>query len=322
MALQQFIKIEVIYMANGILVDEATYFNDSETYTGNSGSETNKYVIEDVYDLIASDNTNNDSHCFRLVNDIDMRDHPTYKNGFSNNTVTTHNSGIFDGDGHSIKNLVLNSCGYDTFYFKIIQNTDFINLVMISCTDNPIAANRRDGGYFKNCNFGIYVSNCKYTPLYNQRIYDCCFNIKGVLTDGIEFYDTPIIRRTHINLDVTINSTHVIGISNNSYTLENCYFTGKIKNLTTLYSENALNNAKFSNSYIAVEYDGAVRDDAIGTMYIRGTGFIDKELWCKNGFTGLNENPGTGKVVPVTTAQAQDADYLNSIGFAVVSINI
>ena len=116
-----------------------------------------------------------------------------------------------------------------------------------------------------------------------------------------------------------MNSATIIGGSG-SYTLENCYFTGKIKNKTEVYSAGALCVTKFANSYIAVEYDGAVRNDAVGTMYINGTGFIDKELWCKNGFTGLMESVGSGKVIPVTTAQAQDADYLNSIGFAVVPV--
>lgn len=304
-------------MANGILVDEATYFNDSETYTGDSGSETNKWVIEDVFDFVegmkSKDGTNN-TYSFRLVNDIDMRNHPTYKTGFSNKNIANFEFGTFEGDGHSIKNLVLNNCGSSCFSFNIIQNTDFVNLVMIGCTYNPIVT-EASSGYLQNCNFGIYVSNCKYTPLYNRKVYDCCFNIKGVLTNGLELDGNPVVRRTHVNLDVTMDSAQVIGGSS-SYTLENCYFTGKIKNKTSIDKVSGICSTKFANSYMAVEYDGG---SSYNGIKITGTGFIDKELWCKNGFGGLADNPSSGYVTPITTAQAQDANYLNSIGFAVVS---
>lgn len=299
-------------MANGVLVDEATYFNDNETYSGVSGSETNKWVIEDIYDLVQGNSTGSSHSCFRLVSDVDFRDHETYKNGFSNNNLITCSDGIFDGDGHSIKNLVLNSCGNSTFSFKIIKNTDFINLVMINCQYACITVGV--GGYMQNCNFGIYVSNCSYTPLQNRHIYDCCFNIKGTLTRGLELDGNPAIRRTHVNLDVIMNSAQVIGGSS-SYTLENCYFTGKIKNKANISTVNGICITKFANSYIAVEYDGGSTYNGIK---IQGTGFMDTELWCKNGFTGLADNPSSGYIAHTTTAQAQDAEYLNSIGFAVV----
>jgi len=314
-------------MANGVLVDEATYFNDNETYTGDSGSETNRYVIEDVYDFVAIGTTTTYKH-YRLVNDIDMRDHPVYKNGFDKAKMVHDAYGTFDGDGHLIKNIVLNNytgsniSNVAFMYFGDICNVDFINLVMINCDANcPLicAWGGGDGlGRLRNCNFGIYVANCsgKSFPFTSSQTEDCCFNIKGRVTDSLYF--SVNIKRTHLNLDIIESHSYALNGSN-TITFTNCYITGKIKNSGTIGTNNGIFVPKFSNSYIAVEYEG---DSHYSGIKITGTGFIDKELWCKNGFTGLSESPGSGYVTPITTAQAQDADYLNSIGFAVIPTNI
>lgn len=307
-------------MANGILKDEATYFNDSETYTGDSGSETNKWVIEDVYDFVEGTLTLSGDSQLRLVNDIDFREHPIYKTGFYNSQVVFNfPNGLLDGDEHTIKNVVLNNYeSSDVFMpIKILKNTNFVNLIMNNCTKNTVIGSSTTGAQMLNCNFGIYASNCSGNalPLYASGIEDCCFNIKGTLTTSI---NVKAMKRTHVNLDELIISGSKVFYNAVAETATNCYFTGKLKNLTALTTNNSISSIRFSNSYIAIEYDG--NSDYSG-YYISGTGFIDKELWCKNGFTGLNENPGTGKVVPVTTAQAQDADYLNSIGFAVVPVS-
>ena len=109
--------------------------------------------------------------------------------------------------------------------------------------------------------------------------------------------------------------------------MTNVYITGKIKNLSNLqYDKYSIDKAILSgsliNSYIAVEYDGKANEDLPQTISISGTGFIDKELWCKNGFNRLaNVTNSTSSLNTITTAQAQDADYLNSIGFAVIPVN-
>lgn len=327
-------------MANGILVDEATYFNDNETYTGDSGSETNRYVIEDVYDFLAI-GTNKTYKNYRLINNIDMRDHSIYKTGFNNTAMIKDAYGSFDGDGHEIRNIVLNNyTGSDVqnvafMNFSTIANVDFKNLVIMDCSatcslifcgasGNTVSGQKG----LVNCNFGIFVANSigKALPLYNDDVNDCCFNIEGKLTN-----DSPIIlsqrmKRTHINLDLNMNYNKVFKI-NGSGTASSIYITGKIKNLTTLSydkystSEAILNTGSLTNSYIAVEYDGPVNENISQTISINGTGFIDKELWCKNGFNKLaNVTNSTTSLNTITTAQAQDADYLNSIGFAVVPV--
>lgn len=313
-------------MANGILKDEATYFNDSETYTGDSGSKTNKYVIEDVYDFIAI-GTGKTYKNYRLVNDIDMRDHPTYKNGFYSIQIAKDQYGTFDGGGHSIKNIVLNnyngSSDYDVavMYFGDICNIDFINLVMINCDATcPLicACGGGDGlGKLRDCNFGICVanSNGKSLPFTSSPTVDCCFNIKGRVTDSL-YFSVDIIR-THLNLDIIESDNYALNGSN-TITFTNCYITGKIKNTKKISYANGICRPKLSNSYIAVEYEG---DSGYNGIRITGSGFIDIELWCKNGFTGLEKNPSSDYVTPVTTAQAQDVDYLNSIGFAVVPVS-
>lgn len=314
-------------MANGVLVDEATYFNDSETYTGDSGSETNRYVIEDVYDFLAI-GTGKSYKNYRLVNDIDMRDHPIYKTGFNAKAMIKDLYGTFDGDGHSIRNIVLNNYAGSNVQnvalmsFSTIANVDFKNLIisncnatcsLIFCSGSGNLINGQKG--LVNCNFGIYVANSTGESLpMGHPITDCCFNIEGMITNSLYLYTN--IERTQFNLNITISYDSVIR-GDVLATFTNCYFTGKIKNIEKLESANSICNVPFSNSYIAVEYEGG---SGYNGIKISGTGFIDKELWCKNGFTGLVDNPSSDYIRPITTAQAQDANYLNSIGFAVVPV--
>ena len=163
---------------NGVLKDEATYFGDNEKYTGDSGSSTNMWVIEDTYDFIAAASLQYDNGAYmRLVNDIDFNEHSTYKMGFNNKSFGAGYKRCLYGDGHKIKNIVeLNGSGVFCFYY--MENCDFVNLVQINCTAFPISLyGSGNNGTAKYCNFGMYLSNSPFTP--DGYCKGCTFNVKG-----------------------------------------------------------------------------------------------------------------------------------------------
>jgi hypothetical protein len=270
-----------------------------------------------------------------------MRDHSIYKTGFDNTVIISDAYGSFDGDGHKIRNIVLNNySGSDAqnvafMNFSTIANTDFYNLVIMSCTATcPIIFTTNTGNTVNgqkglvNCNFGIYVANSHPMSLPICNIAeDCCFNIKGRVLDNRKITFGQFTKRTHFNFeDLIMHNSSIFDITN-SYSMTNVYITGKIKNLENLsYDKYTINEAilrgSLINSYIAVEYDGKANENLTQTISISGTGFIDKELWCKNGFNRLsNITNSTSNLNTITTAQAQDVEYLNSIGFAVVPVS-
>lgn len=309
-------------MANGILKDEATYFNDSSKYIGNSGTETNKWVIEDTYDFEQLGKTGSSStRNAILVKNIDFRDHEIYKYGFHDISASNHfieaSASILDGNGYSIRNAMISNGSEAWIHFSKIKNVDFVNFITISCSGRDIATD-----YLENCNFGIFTSDSYYTPLRTPYIENCSFNIKGSLGDSIRLWGNKgNIKRTHINLEITINSSAFISSSSDrNYwsTLENSYITGKVKNTDMLntYSARDWCQMECVHSYIAVAYTGTSYSG--DKREISGTGFIDKELWGQSWLTS-HTSISDGYLLTITTAQAQDVNYLNSIGFVVVA---
>lgn len=309
-------------MANGILKDEATYFEDNEKYTGSSGSSTNMWVVEDTYDFIKSVNYSSGSgtnQYIRLVNDIDFNDHSTYKRGISS-VIYNNNKYYLYGDNHKIKNIVALNATSNILKFQHVEKVDFVNLVAANCDKFPIAMIKAE-----NCDFGIFISNSKleFTIDTNTttKIMDCTFNIKGATKTGdfIRAYKNAF-SSCHFNFDVNVpliedGYIFTIGINDTiRSTYMNCYFTGKIKNTGSyLVYFSKLNN--FTNCYFALEWAGNYYAYTSGNNSFSSC-FVDKELFNKNGdnwktISGVSE---------LTTAQAQDADYLNSIGFLVIPI--
>lgn len=301
-------------MALGILKDEATYYEDSK-YTGDSGSETNMYVIEDCYDFIAVMEMTDAAHYMRLVNDIDFNEHDVYKKGFNNKQFTPTSNPYLYGDGHKIKNIVAVNCSDYVFPFSDIENVDFVNLVSINCSSSFII---KVTGNVNNCNFGIFFSNGRFS--FDSGNYnDCTFNIKGKLATQNFIVCTNVkFERCHFNFDVNTllrqnsagNGGFIYSVKSHSFI--NCYFTGKLKDSSTTAPAFSSSYTTLTNCYFAFEYSGL---DLWGNQATTSVCFIDKELYEKNGTTyDLN------KITALTTAQAQDYEYLNSIGFPVVPI--
>ena len=308
-------------MANGTLIDEATYYGDTENYIGSSGSETNMWVIEDCYDFIdaITKSTTDSAQYIRLVNDIDFNNHLTYKYGFEGAIVEDYNCYLY-GDGHKIINIISVNTTAPIFNFNIADSVDFVNLICVNCTVFPISITTAT-----NCNFGVFFSNSAFS-LQQNTFTDCTFNVKGNGRNGSLIKTTSCtFERCHFNFDISIklriNSANATGMfqsasSSSSRTyFDNCYVTGVIKDLessTKPYFN--FGHTNFTNCYLAFEYSGTAFGGT-SNMSINAVCFIDKDLCEKNG-TVL----GSIGFTSLTTAQAQDANYLNSIGFPVIQI--
>ena len=307
-------------MANGILKDEATYYENSEKYSGDSGSSTNMWVIEDTYDFITVAESQDAGRTYmRLVNDIDFNEHDIYKKGFDNKIFKPITYYYLYGDGHKIKNIVATNCSDYVFPFSYIENVDFVNLVSINCNGLFII---KVVGETNNCNFGVFFSDGRFY-FDSGTFNDCTFNIKGKIRDGNCIIGQNVsFNRCHFNFDINSRIKtndqsrgffYGSGESNPS-NFTNCYFTGRVKDSGTLSPYWSGEYNTMINCYFAFEYIG-IRDFSTGKATCR-TCFVDKELFEKNNSTWTNQNG----IIALTTAQAQDPEYLNSIGFAVVPI--
>lgn len=204
-------------MANGTTVAASIYYSDTTTYTGNAGSKTNPYCIEDLYDLINNPYINKQPksedlyYYYIVVKDIDMNDYVDYKYStpvniplyftkmdFKNhelrnitiiNNNTSININIFSVMGHSTPTSIYN-----------LKLTNFIsynsNVSIFTISNNGNTSNCKL--YFYNCDFSIYADTTLagipiitsiFTSEYmnNQPYvycYNCVFNIKANLSDN------------------------------------------------------------------------------------------------------------------------------------------
>lgn len=300
-------------MANGVLVDEATYYNDPETYTGNSGNETNQWCIEDVYDFLTLRATASDRTYYKLINDINFNDHPTYKYGFYEESITGNsNSNIYlDGAGHNIYNAIFYNYTSITpwFYIGKFENTNFVNMILINCTSSSEIIS----GPLYNCNFGVFLSNSSIVKLfYNNTKQDCTFNIEGKSLEGI-YLARCTLNRCHINVDIETSNQYLISASSfpYQYTLSNSYITGKIKT-TASGAPYLFDYGVLSNSYVALEVETDSETINVGSISVTNSSFVDTDLMPKLQ-TGSPAN-----LYRLTTEQAKNAEYLQSIGFLAV----
>lgn len=301
------------------MVDEATYYGDSEKYTGTSGSSTNQWCVEDVYDFLAIVQGGTDTCHYKLVKDIDFNNHPTYKYGFINQAIMARSASYYhiyiDGDGHNICNIILKNYDSKTFmYVTRISNVNFVNVICLGCTGSGLLVGFIRGDC-KNCNFGIYMSSSRTDMIFKGFVKeDCTFNIKGSTTDGINFY-TETLTRCHINLDISTNNKYMITgkSTTEDFVLDNSYVTGKIK--TSDAEPYLFCYATLVNSYVALEIDtnGSIIYPMNG-LSVSSVSFVDVDLLPK-----LRQTAATN-LYYLTTAQAQDPSYLQSIGFPVIPV--
>lgn len=313
---------------NGVLKSQAEYYNDSVTYTGNAGSTTNMYVIEDVYDLCAA---KIQSSYYELVNDIDFNDHDTYKYGVDSlifgNTKSSYVCYLY-GNNHKIRNLIIKNSSALAIFGGIISDIIFENLIVIDSTGGHLFYNYYSNT-IKNVRIGGYLFNSASSVILsgnNTSFADCSFNLKGLTTDGINLYGSGLnaISRTytrcHINCDIT--TTYADCMYLNFAILQDSYITGVIKQIgDLLYDDtNKTNRYIFAgtlqNSYVAVKATCETEEFTgyIVSLTANAVSFMDKKL------VPIVEETAIDNWFYLTTEQATDPEYLLSINFPVVSV--
>lgn len=319
---------------NGVMKTQSEYYNDSTNYTGVSGSINNKFVIEDIYDLLST--RNNDSLYFELACDIDFNEHPTYKFGVSENIFgknKQNSSSHLYGNNHTIRNLVIKDSSSIVFSAIYVENLILENLIFINSTNAVLFRNTSgNSGISSECkatniHIGCYMFNSATSCIFNPDVKhtswtDCSFNIKGLTTDGLNITQGSAtnILRCHINVDIKTMSDMCIYISNVQTYLDNVYITGSIKQIGTACmfddgTNNFMTNGCLENSYIAVnaicETDGFTGYRIAGVTSTT-VSFIDKEL-VQNLIETEIQN-----LHYLTTDECKDPEYLLSINFPVV----
>lgn len=301
-------------MAIGVFQSEAEYYNDSETYTGDPGSETNKYVVKDVYDFLKIDAPTTIYTHFTLVNDINFSDHETYRYGISTSRLINNTYITVHANGHKIRNLIVKNMkdGNPVFVFYRLYDAVFENFIFIGTVSRTAF-----GCKCIRCKFGVYLFNGPATGVYPYNCEDCSFNVCGVCT-GTPFapYNSGTYTRCHINFDlVTINGNVLTEFS--SISVKDTYFTGKCEfksNMTDI-----LGAGSWYTSYVSVEVTIPNTTDEIGfrgSMF-GGTSFINIGLLPKNAADAVIND---GEFYALTDDQCKDATYLVSIGFPVLPI--
>lgn len=313
-------------MANGVLRSQAEYYGDDVKYTGNVGSETNMYVIEDVYDLCAS--TIQSSH-YELVNDVDFNDHDTYKYGVNTTIFGVPNryACFLYGNNHKIRNLIIKDAATSIFGIHSASDIIFENLIVINSTSARLFSCFYTDSEVKNIKIGGYLFNSASGCILTGDAVlftDCSFNLKGLTTDGIYMWgsqSTNKYNRCHINCDISTSSNICMNLKFSR--LQDTYITGKIKQIGTSFTNsdktnNYIEAGTFLNSYVAVE--SVCETSEFGGYVISSTtsaesvSFMDKSLVPEITERSINN------FYYLTTEQATDPDYLLSINFPVVTV--
>ena len=279
-------------MANGTTVAASVYYSDTTTYTGNAGSKTNPYCIEDLYDLINNPTINEEPesedlyYYYIVVNDIDMNDYDDYKYSpplgislyftkmdFKNHELrnitiynNSNNNNIFNVRGHSTSTSIYN-----------LKLTNFISCnssVTIFAMNNDVLYCKF---YFHNCDFSMYADTSltginiiglilksfqrTAASTYYVYCYNCVFNIKASLAyddnKGSIIKDSNLyVYYCHIHLYIIKNLYSIFDDGIGTFT--SSYITGDIYGSTcyinSLITTNSYVLSKLTNSYVNVNF--------------------------------------------------------------------
>ena len=341
-------------MANGTTVSASVYYSDTTTYTGNAGSKTNPYCIEDLYDLINNPyiNTKPNSedlyYYYIVVNDIDMNDYADYKYStpvniplyftkmdFKNHelrNITMYNntseSNIFNVKGHSTSTSIYN--------LKLTNFISYNSKVSIFAMYNAVANCKI---YFYNCDFSIYAdTTLAGIPIIKSILksvgtpyvycYNCVFNIKANFnndSNGTIIYDANLyMNYCHIHLYIVKNLFTLlcdIGTFNSSYITGDIYGSTSTCNSLITYSDNRIITEKLMNSYVNVNFHNTNPKNPT-PIY----GFVSAGSACGSAFfinksklEGFTACPGTiTNYYELTDEECKDVSKLQKIGFLAV----
>jgi hypothetical protein len=258
-----------------ILVIAAGSIPVSAKYSGGTGTSDDPYQIANVTDLLTlSADANDYNKCFIMTADIDLD--PNLPSGqvfttaviapdINNLDLYDFNgvsfTGVFDGGGHKISNLKIDTNGLGNDYlglFGDVNSGEIKNLKLenVSITDGN--SSFYVGGLV-GLNFGGSINNCYSTGL-----------IKGATgTGGLVGYNYGSISNCYSTGNVTGSGSigHVGGLVGDNYgSISNCYSTGSVSGFNSVGGLVGSNWTTISNCYSTRVVTGGNHSSFIGGL--------------------------------------------------------
>lgn len=309
---------------NGVLRSMLEATGDSSRFSGDAGTVTNPWAIEDTYDFMNMDSKKSSDKeiCFMLKNNIDFNDHEQLKYGWTlSDKMVDVTWCRFDGDGKQIRNLVIKGVNFNTYNterwrIKNLYNTHFVNLVDMDCSQGGgkwLGVNST--GECRNCSFNImHFSNTNLWCIIPTKSMGCSYNISYNSTDRISIGESSSDRlkfdRCHINFDNCSSDSYQLL---NYVNLTNCCVTGSFTPIKPPSSFAFAYNAEIASSMIAVNVntEGTIKVESMDYWTAKGINVVDKEI-------AHIDKASTATVKYLTTAEMKDTSILQGYGFPVV----
>lgn len=313
---------------NGTMKPMSEY-DKTGSWTGEAGTETNPYAVEDVYDFCAiKDGADKEHSKYMLVRDIDFNNHETYKMATYTTNIIVANSSSVDGNGHAIRNLYINQFAWSgilqsAFGLAEITNCRFENLI------NAVPSNGNGNGIFiscvfRHCSFYIQLNSASLSVLFGKcKFSDCSVNIAGINSDN-GVCVTSTLERCHINFkDLTVNAVaenSTVSRIFNGMNINMSYFTGSVKIGGGLVRENNYlfrNGITLNSSYFCASVTSSIGHNKLilfesvpSTVCFANTSLLAE--W---------NVVGNAKFYALTDEQCKATEYLISeIGFPVIGV--
>lgn len=292
-----------------------------------NGTETDPYIIEDIFDLCAVEDDADKEVTYYKIKDnvnLDFNNHPNYKNGVKTHRLINAPKSVIDGNGREIRNLVVYNLsddpGKNIIVLKQISNCKFPNLISY-LTNNTLFVCK-----FIQCSFFIMISNSNAQFIYGSCTFDkCTITFTGKTTISFNFRDNVFVN-CHIifkDLNVPMDRSGA-GFSYVSVNgkFDHTYFTGELSLSNDSYNYSTryiFTSAELINVYYAVKCDTSGGHDWTATFYLSNTGasascFYDKSLItysiCQN----------STNIYALETDECKTTSVLTNKGFPVIAI--
>lgn len=268
----------------------------SKFENGGDGTAANPYLVATVGDMLQING--NTSACYKMVDDIDFAEYKDYWT-----PITNLFTGTFDGDGHKILNLSINTTESEVGLFSTlgegskVKNVTLLSPSITLCADNQYA--------------GFIAGECTADSISNVHIYD----------GRIETIDAD-------DTDITPSVGGLVGQASLYSYAEGCSFQGNIDvpaasmfgGVGGIYGE-----TRTSSNVAACYVLGTIKGkaDVGGIIGSQGTGstitncHFDGNLQAENivgGITGVNS--GRGAITNSVATAVIDVSKASWNGFA------
>ena len=223
--------------------DSGTDGSGSEvTFAGGSGTETDPYIIETAEQLDAV--RNNLRASYRLNADIEFTEADFAEGGKFYNEgkgwIPINNfSGTFDGNGHVIRNIVINSSIYSTGFFGSCGGD--AKIMSLGIENGDIIGEFCVGGIVAQIKGGL-IEKCYYSGTVNGD------NDVGGIAGA--FYEDTVIRACYNAASVTGEVVGgIVGSCNGESTIKDCYNANSLTGYSAGGIVGSLESGEISSCY-------------------------------------------------------------------------